>query len=573
MKDLVRVLDIKTDRYIKVNKEQPWQMKGDLDSELFSSLPELYDYACKLYAEKTAFSALGSKITYSQLQEYSDVFSLYLQSIPSLKPGDRIAIQLPNLLQFPIAAIGALKAGLILVNTNPLYTAREMKHQFKDSGAKAIVLLANFCSKLEEILPDTSIELVITTELGDMLPPIKRIIVNSVARHIRRMVPKYKLDNEVRWASLFNQSSQSTSHRNVDSGTDTAIILYTGGTTGVAKGAMLTHKNLLANMMQLRAVSKSVIRDGKDTIIAPLPLYHTYAFMFHCLTMIYAGNHSVLIPNPRDINGLLKIMRRVKPNGFVGINTLYLALCRHKDIHSVDFSDMRFSGAGGMALTVNVANEWTRITKCEVFEGYGLTECSPVVTVNPPGHVKLGTVGPAVPGTQIKVVNDNGETLVHGETGELWVKGPQVMKGYWQNAEATAEAMTKDGWFKTGDYAQIDHEGYVKIVDRKKDMVIVSGFNVFPSEIEELVNSHPEVFESAVIGIPNERSGELVKLFVVPKTMSLTKEQVLQFCKLNLTPYKVPKEIVFVKDLPKSNVGKILRRELREQELKNPTVS
>jgi long-chain acyl-CoA synthetase len=292
--------------------------------------------------------------------------------------------------------------------------------------------------------------------------------------------------------------------------------------------------------------------------------------MFHCLTMVYAGNHSVLIPNPRDVNGLLKVMRRVKPNGFVGINTLYLALCRHKDIHSVDFSDMRFSGAGGMAMTVNVAKEWTRITNCEVFEGYGLTECSPVVTVNPPGHVKLGTVGPAVPGTQLKVVSDSGEDLAQGETGELWVKGPQVMKGYWQNAEATAQAITSDGWFKTGDYAQIDNDGYVRIVDRKKDMVIVSGFNVYPSEIEELVNSHPEVFESAVIGIPNEKSGELVKLFVVPRSMSLTKEQILQFCKINLTPYKVPKEIVFVKDLPKSNVGKILRRELRELELRRP---
>ena len=553
-----------------MNKEQQLQMNGDLDTELFSNLPDMYDYACRVYAKKTAFSALGAKITYSELREYSDAFSQYLQKIPSLQPGDRIAIQLPNVLQFPIAAIGALKAGLILVNTNPLYTAREMKHQFKDSGAKAIVILANFCSKLEEILPDTDIELVITTELGDMLSPIKRIVVNSIARYIKRIVPEFKLKNSVSWTSVVNSSSQSASHHSIDSGTDTAIILYTGGTTGIAKGAMLTHKNLLSNMMQIRAVSKSVIRDGQDTIIAPLPLYHTYAFMFHCLTMIYAGNHSVLIPNPRDVNGLLKVMRRVKPNGFVGINTLYLALCRHKDIHSVDFSDMRFSGAGGMAMTVNVAKEWTRITNCEVFEGYGLTECSPVVTVNPPGHVKLGTVGPAVPGTQLKVVSDSGEDLAQGETGELWVKGPQVMKGYWQNAEATAQAITSDGWFKTGDYAQIDNDGYVRIVDRKKDMVIVSGFNVYPSEIEELVNSHPEVFESAVIGIPNEKSGELVKLFVVPRSMSLTKEQILQFCKINLTPYKVPKEIVFVKDLPKSNVGKILRRELRELELRRP---
>lgn len=551
--------------------EQQLQLNGDLDPDQFSSLPELYDYACQVYAKKSAFSALGSTVTYSELQEYSDAFSWYLQKKSSLKPGDRIAIQLPNVLQFPIAAIGALKAGLVLVNTNPLYTAREMKHQFKDSGVRAIVILANFCRKLEEILPDTGIEFVITTELGDMLPPIKRIVVNAAARYIKRMVPEYKIADTTAWTSVFNKDSLTAEHKNVNSGTDTAIILYTGGTTGIAKGAMLTHKNLLANMMQLRAVSKSVIRDGQDTIIAPLPLYHTYAFMFHCLTMVYAGNHSVLIPNPRDVDGLLKVMRRVKPNGFVGINTLYLALCRHKDIHSVDFSDLRFSGAGGMAMTVNVAKEWTSITNCEVFEGYGLTECSPVVTVNPPGRVKLGTVGPAVPRTQLKVVSDDGQDLVQGETGELWVRGPQVMKGYWQNAEATAQAITSDGWFKTGDYAQIDSDGYVRIVDRKKDMVIVSGFNVFPSEIEELVNSHPEVFESAVIGIPNEKSGELVKLFVVPKSMSLTKEQILQFCKLNLTPYKVPKEIVFVKELPKSNVGKILRRELRERELRNPS--
>lgn len=551
--------------------EQKLQMNGDLDLDLFSSLPELYDYACRVYAQKSAFSALGKTITYSELREYSDAFSWYLQKESSLKPGDRIAIQLPNILQFPIAAIGALKAGLVLVNTNPLYTAREMQHQFKDSGAKAIVILANFCSKLEEILPDTGIEFVITTELGDMLPPLKRIVVNAAARYIKRMVPEYKIANAIAWTSVFNGNSLPATRKNINSGTDTAIILYTGGTTGIAKGAMLTHKNLLANMMQLREVSKTVIRDGQDTIVAPLPLYHTYAFMFHCLTMVYAGNHSVLIPNPRDVNGLLKVMRRVKPNGFIGINTLYLALCRHKDIHTVDFSDMRFSGAGGMAMTVSVAKEWTRITNCEVFEGYGLTECSPVVTVNPPGRVKLGTVGPAVPGTQLKVVSDGGEDLGSGETGELWVKGPQVMKGYWQNAEATAQAITADGWFKTGDYAQIGCDGYVRIVDRKKDMVIVSGFKVFPSEIEELVNSHPEVFESAAIGIPNEKSGELVKLFVVPRSMSLTKDQILQFCKVSLTPYKVPKEIVFVKNLPKSNVGKILRRELRERELRDPS--
>ncbi|MDP1932474.1 MAG: AMP-binding protein [Gammaproteobacteria bacterium] len=541
-------------------------LTGDMDPNLFATLPALYDYSCRKFVDKPAFSALGKTITYGELHHYSQLFADYLLDQTDLKPGDRIAIQLPNVLQFPIAAIGALKAGLILVNTNPLYTAREMKQQFKDSGAKAVVILVNFCDKLERILPETDIDTVITTELGDMLPSLKRVVVNAGVRYLKKMVPAFNLPNAKPWTSIFKSQGVPSERAPVDSGTDTAIILYTGGTTGVAKGAMLTHQNLLANMMQLRAVSKPVIYDGRDTIIAPLPLYHTYAFMFHCLTMIYAGNHSVLIPNPRDIDGLVKVMRSTKANGFVGINTLYLALCRHKDIEKVDFSDMRFSGAGGMALTINVAQEWTRITNCEVFEGYGLTECSPVVTVNPPGHVKLGTVGPAVPETQIKVVDDNGVELGLDEKGELLVKGPQVMKGYWQNEKATQEALT-DNWFRTGDYAQIDSDGYVKIVDRKKDMIIVSGFNVFPSEIEELINSHPDVFESAVIGIPNEKSGELVKLFIVPRNFSLKTETIHEFCKTNLTPYKVPKEIVFVKDLPKSNVGKILRRELREREI------
>lgn len=545
----------------------PPTLTGDLDPELFASLPALYDYACRQFVDKPAFTALGRTITYGTLNHYSKLFADFLLDKTNLQPGDRIAIQLPNILQFPVAAIGALRAGLILVNTNPLYTAREMKHQFKDSGAKAVVILVNFCDKLESILAETGIETVITTELGDMLPPMKKFIVNAGVRHLKRMVPAFTLPDATLWTTIFKHGSVPSERTPADSGTDTAIILYTGGTTGVAKGAMLTHRNLLANMMQLRAVSKPVIYDGRDTIIAPLPLYHTYAFMFHCLTMVYAGNHSVLIPNPRDIDGLVKVMRNTMANGFVGINTLYLALCRHRDIQKVDFSDMRFSGAGGMALTVNVAQEWTRITGCEVFEGYGLTECSPVVTVNPPGKVKLGTVGPAVPETLLKVVDDNGNELDLEEKGELLVKGPQVMKGYWQNEEATREALT-DGWFRTGDYAQIDKDGYVRIVDRKKDMIIVSGFNVFPSEIEELINSHPDVFESAVIGIPSEKSGEMVKLFIVPRNASLTKETVRDFCKENLTPYKVPKEIVFVKDLPKSNVGKILRRELREQEMR-----
>ncbi len=543
------------------------ELTGDLDPTRFTRVPQVYEHAFRTYGNRAAFTALGHTLSYKDLEQLSDAFCQFLLAQPQLQPGDRIALQLPNILQFPVAALGAMKAGLVLVNTNPLYTAREMAHQFKDSGVKAIVILANFCDKLEQVLPETGIQLVIVTELGDMLPGLRRLAINLGVRYVKKLVPAYRLPGAIAWRSIVSLSQGGTSVAGRDSGTDTAIILYTGGTTGVAKGAMLTHANLLANMMQLRAVSKAVIKDGADTIIGPLPLYHTYAFMFHCLTMIIAGNHTVLVPNPRDIDGLIALMRKVRANGFVGINTLYLALCRHKDIGKVDFSDMRFAGAGGMALTVNVAHEWTRITGCEVFEGYGLTECSPVVTVNRPGQVKLGTVGPAVPDTQLQVVDDAGRVGGIGDKGELWVRGPQVMKGYWQNPESTADAITPEGWFKTGDYATIDADGYVRIVDRKKDMIIVSGFNVFPSEVEEVVNAHPGVFECAAIGVPSDRTGEAVKLFIVARDPALDAGAIEAYCRENLTAYKVPREIVFVKDLPKSNVGKILRRELREQEL------
>jgi len=543
------------------------ELNDDLDPKRFSLLPQMYDYAFKRYAQLPAFTALGHTLTFAELERLSDEFCAFLRSQSNLQPGDRIAIQLPNVLQFPIAAIGAVKAGLVLVNTNPLYTAREMKHQFVDSGAKAIVILVNFADKLESILPDTSIETIITTEVGDVLPTMKRLGINFGARYLKRMVPAYHLPKAIPWRSIVTGSQTLEKQDAVDSGTDVAIILYTGGTTGVSKGAMLTHKNLLANMMQLRAVSKVVIKDGQDSIVGPLPLYHTYAYMLHCLTMVYAGVHSVLIPNPRDIDGFVKVMKACKPNGLLGINTLYLALCRHPKIAQIDFSNLRFCGAGGMALTPSVAKEWTRITECEIFEGYGLTECSPVVSVNRPGQVKLGTVGFAVPETELQVVDDDGKVLATGEKGELWVRGPQVMKGYWANEEATAESLTPDGWFKTGDFAQIDEQGYIRIVDRKKEMINVSGFNVFPSEVEEVANSHPDIYESAAIGLPCEKTGEKVKLFIVARDSSLTAEAVIEYCRKSLTAYKVPKDIAFVKELPKSNIGKILRRELREQEL------
>jgi len=549
---------------------QSLSTEADINPSQFKTIVDVFEHAFEHHADKPAFNCLGHTLTFRELDEYSARLASWFINKSGLQAGDRIAIQLPNLLQFPVTAIAAARAGLVIVNTNPLYTAREMQHQFIDSGVKGVVILENFCDKLEKVLPNTEISCVLVTQLADMLPQPKRALMNLAVKYLKKMVPAWRIPNAVRWAQALNTSADSRVRRN--SGTDVAIVLYTGGTTGLAKGAMLTHSNLVSNMMQLREVSKPLVRDGADTIIAPLPLYHTYAFMFHCMAGVYAGNLSVLIPNPRDLDGLIKTLKSLPAiNGFVGINTLFLAMCRHKDISQVNFSQMRFTGAGGMALTISVAEEWQRVTGCQVYEGYGLTECSPVVSINPHDKVKIGTVGKPVPSTDVKTVDEQGNDLGFGEKGELWVRGPQVMKGYWRNEAATQDAVTADGWFKTGDFAMIDEEGYIKIVDRKKDLIIVSGFNVFPSEVEEVVNSHPGVAESAAIGVPSEKSGEAIKLFVVRRDNVLTLDEVKAHCRENLTAYKVPKDIVFVEDLPKSNVGKILRREIREQELQRST--
>lgn len=540
--------------------------EADINPQQFKSIVDVFEFAFKHHADKAAFNCLGHTLTFKELDECSARLANWFVSESGLQAGDRIAIQLPNLLQFPVTAIAAARAGLVIVNTNPLYTAREMQHQFVDSGVKGIVILENFCDKLEKVLPNTDITCVLVTQLADMLPQPKRALMNFAVKYLKRMVPAWRIEQAARWSQVMINKPVASVRR--ESGTDVAILLYTGGTTGPAKGAMLTHRNLVFNMMQLREVSKPLVRDGADIIIAPLPLYHTYAFMFHCMAGLYAGNLSVLIPNPRDIDGLIKTLKQLPAiNGFVGINTLFLAMCRHKEISLVDFSQMRFTGAGGMALTISVAEEWQRVTGCQVYEGYGLTECSPVVSINPHDKVKIGTVGQPVPSTEVKAVDEQGNDVGFGEKGELWIRGPQVMKGYWRNDAATNDAITSDGWFKSGDFAVIDSEGFIKIVDRKKDLIIVSGFNVFPSEVEEVVNSHPGVAESAAIGVPSDKTGEAIKLFVVRRDNVLTLDEVRAHCRENLTAYKVPKDIIFVEDLPKSNVGKILRREIREQEM------
>jgi long-chain acyl-CoA synthetase len=403
------------------------------------------------------------------------------------------------------------------------------------------------------------------TQFGDLQKPLKRHFLNFAIKYIRKLVPAYSLNNTVDFHAVVNSPVPPFNYPEAGQGDDIALILYTGGTTGFAKGAMLSHNNLITNMMQLRSRCLGVIEDKIENILAPLPMYHSYAFLLHCLTMPYAGNHNILVTNPRDIAALIKMFKQWSISGFVGINTLYLALLRHKDFPSIDFSAMKFCGAGGMAMTTSVSEEWTKATDSPIYEGYGLTECSPVVAVNIPGKERAGTVGPVVPETETRVMSDDGVELAAGERGELWIRGPQVMKGYWQAEKETTEALTSDGWFKTGDYVEISEDGFISVVDRKKDMILVSGFNVFPNEIEDWVNRHPDVLESAAIGVPSEKTGESIKLFIVPSQKDVDIESVRAHCKQGLTAYKLPREFVLIEDIPKSIIGKILHRELRQK--------
>ncbi|GAB5498315.1 MAG: long-chain-fatty-acid--CoA ligase FadD1 [Pseudohongiellaceae bacterium] len=538
-------------------------LAAELRPENFPSLNDVIDHIAREHANFPAYTCLGKTLSYGEINALAERFAAWLRQQPNLQQGDRIAIQLPNVLQFPIALYGAIKAGLVVVNTNPLYTPPEMHHQFVDSQVKAIVILDSMCSKLEAIIASTSIETVVVAHLGDMHPAPKRQLLGFVARYIKRMVPPYQLPNAVSFLDTLQTLPEEHPARPAFRDDDVALLLYTGGTTGVAKGAMISHRNLVSNMMQLRARCLLIMNDQAEIIGAPLPLYHSYAFLLHCLAMPFAGIHNVLVPDPRNIKSLVKLFRQYHFSGFVGINTLYLALLRHPGFANVDLSNLKFSGAGGMAMSTSVSKEWQEVTGCEVIEGYGLTECSPVVAVNLPGKVKHGTVGPLVPETEARLVDENGQDVESGERGELWVRGPQVMLGYWQNAKANREILTDDGWLKTGDYAEIDDENYIRIVDRKKDMILVSGFNVFPNEVEDWVNQHPGVLESGAVGFKSERTGEAIRLFVVRRDMKLTEKDVVQHSKAGLTAYKVPKEVVFVNELPKSNVGKILRKELR----------
>jgi len=547
----------------------PAGITAEINPDEFPNIQAVLKQSCQRFADKPAFSNLGKTITYGELYALSGAFAAWLQQHTDLKPGDRIAVQLPNVLQYPVAVFGAMRAGLIVVNTNPLYTAREMEHQFNDSGAKALVCLANMAHLAEKVVPKTQVKHVIVTEVADLLPPIKRLLINSVIKYVKKMVPAYHLPGAVRFNdALAKGHGQPVTEANPQPN-DVAVLQYTGGTTGVAKGAMLTHRNLVANMLQCRALMGANLHEGCEILITPLPLYHIYAFTFHCMAMMLIGNHNVLISNPRDLPAMVKELGKWKFSGFVGLNTLFVALCNNEAFRALDFSALKITLSGGMALQLSVAERWKTVTGCAICEGYGMTETSPVAAVNPAEANQVGTIGIPVPSTLCKVIDDNGQELGLGEVGELCVKGPQVMKGYWQREDATAEILDADGWLKTGDIALIQLDGYMSIVDRKKDMILVSGFNVYPSELEDVLAGLPGVLQCAAIGVPDEKSGELIKVFIVVKPgMTLTKEQVMEHMRANVTGYKVPRYIEFRDTLPTTNVGKILRRELRDEELK-----
>ena len=543
----------------------PAGVPREVDLNKYRSMVEVFEQAVKKFADRPAFSALGATLTYRDLDTQSRNFAAWLQNKTDLKPGDRMAVQMPNVNQYPVVVFGAMRAGLIVVNTNPLYTTREMEHQFNDSGAKALVVLANMAGNAEKVLPNTGIEHVIVTEIADMHSPIRRTLLNAVVKHVKKMVPAFNLPQAHKLPAVLGAGAREKFTPVECKQDDIAVLQYTGGTTGVAKGAMLTHGNLVANLLQTRPMMEDMVVEGQEVVIAPLPLYHIYSFTLNCGILLEAGAHNVWIPNPRDIPGFVKELKNHKFTAFLGLNTLFVALCNNEEFQGLDFSSLKLTSSGGMALTSDTAKMWERVTGCEICEGFGMTETSPVVTFNPHSAIQIGTIGLPIPSTVVKTLDEEGNETPLGEPGELCVKGPQVMRGYWQRPEDTRKSFTEDGYLRTGDIALIQEDGYIRIVDRKKDMIIVSGFNVFPNEIEDVVSSHPKVVECAAVGIPDARSGEAVKVYLVPTAEGVTENELREFCRERLTAYKVPKYVEFRDELPKTNVGKILRRELRDE--------
>jgi len=557
-------------------KHYPPGVPSDVDVDQYSSLVALIEDGFAKFASRPAYAFMDRHFTFAEIDRYSAAFGAWLQGL-GVARGTRVAIMMPNVVQYPIALAGVLRAGCVVVNVNPLYTPRELEHQLKDSGAEVIVILENFAATLQKVIAKTALKHVVVTSIGDMLGFPKGAIVNFAVRRIKKMVPSYSLPGHLRFNETLDAGARGRLQPVEVGPNDTAFLQYTGGTTGLSKGATLTHRNLVANVLQLEAWVQPALQDTSRgpvpeqlVYVCALPLYHVFALTVNCLGGIRLGTLNVLIPNPRDISGFVKELRKYKFNVIPGVNTLYNALAENPDFQSLDFSSLRISNGGGMAVQQAVAEKWLKLTGVPIIEGYGLSETSPVATCNPiMSREYSGTIGLPFPNTEIAILDDAGEPLPLGQPGEIAIRGPQVMVGYWQHPDETAKVMTPDGFFKSGDIGIMDERGYIRIVDRKKDMIIVSGFNVYPNEVEGVVAMHPGVVECAAIGVPDAKSGEAVKVFVVRKDPALTEAQLMDYCREHLTGYKKPKFIEFRDELPKTNVGKILRRDLRD-ELKKP---
>ena len=550
-------------------RSYPADVPAEIDYTRYRSLVHLLEEAFQNYAQRKAYICMGKSLTYAQVDAMSQRLGAWLQS-RGLEKGARVALMMPNILQYPVALAAVLRAGYTVVNVNPLYTARELAHQLNDSGAGAIIILENFATTLEQVVAKTKVRHVVIASMGDLLGGLKGGIVNFVVRNVKKMVPAYQLSNAVPFKRALAEGSRMTFKPVALTHEDVAFLQYTGGTTGVSKGATLTHRNVLANVLQSEAWAQPAIKREPHVdelvYVCALPLYHIFALTACCLMGTRMGATNLLIPNPRDIPGLVKELSKYKINIFPAVNTLYNGLLNNPDFAKLDFSGLKVCNGGGMAVQRAVADKWLQVTGCPIIEGYGLSETSPVATCNPSdNHDFTGTIGLPVPSTEIAILDDNGQPLPLGQVGEIAIRGPQVMVGYWNRPEETAKVMTPDGYFKTGDVGVMDERGYVRIVDRKKDMILVSGFNVYPNEIEDVLAAHPGVLESACVGVPDANSGEAVKVFVVRKDPALTSAELMDYCREQLTGYKRPKYIEFRSELPKTNVGKILRRELRDE--------
>jgi long-chain acyl-CoA synthetase len=550
-------------------KNYPKGVPADIDYNQYKSLVQLLNEAFKKYSSQAAYGFMGKDLTYRELDEYSAAVGAWLQS-KGFGKGKRVAIMMPNVMQYPVALAGVLRAGCTVVNVNPLYTPRELEHQLKDSGAEAIFILENFASTLQQVVDKVPTKTIVVCAMGDMLGFVKGLLVNFVVRNVKKMVPEFTLPGAVRWNEVLADGLKM-SLKQVEVGhDDVAFLQYTGGTTGVSKGATLTHRNIIANMLQAEAwyqPALSKLKPGEFPVtVTALPLYHIFALTVCAMMSMRTGGKCLLIANPRDIPGFVKELQKNRFHVFPAVNTLFNGLLNNEDFRKLDFSRLILSAGGGMAVQQAVADRWLKATGCPIAEGYGLSETSPVATANRTDTDKFtGTIGLPVPSTEIAILDDAGNKLPVGQVGEIAIRGPQVMAGYWKRPDETAKVMTADGFFRSGDIGVMDSDGYTKIVDRKKDMILVSGFNVYPNEVEGVVAMHPGVLECAAVGVPDENAGEAVKLFVVKKDPALTEKELLEFCKEQLTGYKKPKYIEFRSDLPKTNVGKILRRELRDE--------